>query len=877
MAGRHRKIGARARRIAILSAATATASAMTVSIAAPPATVHSEVVQTPVDLAAAIRLLPNHDQVPDLTGGLGSQIYGGGQALIDQISRGVINGINLSGLAQAAGIDPKHLLQTLLADLPANLLPGILAALSLDIPILGPVLGSLTGGDVGLLTGILNLLGITKITDGTLTGLLALLGLDLADPLNLSGLAVPGLNVITTGDLFTGLKLLGLDLGWLPATPNGVASEINNTPYLKLGVDGVLDIVLGKLQHSQLDPLVLGPLVTSLAQLIARITDPLTSHLPDVIDLRVIPTIGSGFGAFAAATAYQQVLDQLKYQPGGSAYAGLDPLLGSLTILPLVLINNPARPDGGAFARFGALASLFGINTVNPTTQVTTDGTGVPVLGTGIKLGAANVLPIMIDATYEYQPLSDLASWPNPFTLMNNLGAGLLPTYMLRGLSLDNLGDQILGQVTDLVKDSVASGKPLSLNVYVTLHSATLPMLEPLYLASDFLNIVGLSPLAAIPMKLANALAPVLSTLVNIGYTNVTRNPDGTYTRDFTNAGIETPFMSFPDIDYSKLPGDIINQLVGGFTKEFFSANPTPGTPNVLSNLLNALLSGGLGSILPGGAPAAGGSGATNPLGGLGGLLGGLGGLLGGILGGLGIGAAAAPLATANQTASSIPEANAAFSRLSISGGATDETAPPAADSEKTPATTDVAGETVKDPTATTETTVKDPTATTETTVKDPTVVEKPATETEVTATEPVTTPAAEEAVTKRVEKPATTESDAGTDDSTGPKHAKPDTDAPAAAKDSTPKHAKADEDGKPGADTSSSTDKTPKKDKPSLNVVRNSPNASTDAKPGEKTGASESGKKDEGAKKDEPAGAAASSAGSSSDSSAGGSSSNAA
>ena len=618
MAGKHRKIGARARRIAILSAATATASAMTVNIAAPPATVHSEVVQTPVDLAAAIRLLPNHDQVPDLTGGLGSQIYGGGQALIDQISRGVINGINLSGLAQAAGIDPKHLLQTLLADLPANLLPGILAALSLDIPILGPVLGSLTGGDVALLTGILNLLGISKITDGTLTGLLALLGLDLADPLNLAGLAVPGLNVITTGDLFTGLKLLGLDLGWLPATPNGVANEINNTPYLKLGVDGVLDIVLDKLQHSQLDPLVLGPLVTSLANLIRSITDPVTSNLPDVIDLRVIPTIGSGLGAFAAAEAYQQVLNQLKYQPGGSAYAGLDPLLGSLTILPLVLINNPGRPDGGAFARFGALASLFGINTVNPTTQVTNDGTGVPVLGTGIELGAANVLPILIDATYEYQPLSDLASWPNPFTLANNLAAGLLPTYMLRGLSLDGLGDQILGQVDDLVQDALDLNKPLSLNVYVTLHSATSPMLEPLYLASDFLNIVGLSPLAAIPMKLANALAPALNTLINIGYANVVQNPDGTYTRDFTNAGTETPFFSFANIDYGRVLGDVINQLVGGFTKEFFSANPTPNTPNVLSNLLNGLLSGGLGGILPGSTPAPGGTGATNPLGGLG-------------------------------------------------------------------------------------------------------------------------------------------------------------------------------------------------------------------------------------------------------------------
>jgi hypothetical protein len=522
---------------------------------------------------------------------------------------------------------------------------------------------------------------------------------------------------------------------------------------------------------------------------------------------------------------------------------------------------------------------LFGINTVNPTTQVTSDGTGVPVLGTGIKLGAANVLPIMIDATYEYQPLSDLASWPNPFTLANNLAAGLLPTYMLRGLSLDGLDDQILGQVGDLVQDALDQSKPLSLNVYVTLHSATSPMLEPLYLASDVLNIVGLSPLAAIPMKLANALAPALNTLINIGYANVVQNPDGTYTRDFTNAGTETPFLSFANIDYGRVLGDVVNQLVGGFTKEFFSANPTPGTPNVLSNLLNALLNGGVGDIL-GGAPAAGGSGATNPLGGL---LGGLGGLLGGLLG-LGIGAGAAPLATANQTASSIPEANAAFSRLSISGGATDETTTAAADSEKTPAAAEAAAETVKDPTATTtEPTVKDPTATTtEETVKDPTVVEKPTTgtETETTATDPATKPAAEDTTTKPAEKPASTDTGTatgtGTDGTTGPKHAKPDTEAPPAAKDSTPKHAKADDETKPGADTSSSTDKTPKKDKPSLNVVRNSPNASTDAKPGEKTGASESGKKDEGAKKDEPAGAAASSAGSSSDS-AGGSSSNAA
>src|SRR3981189_3000173 len=143
MAGRHRKIGVRARRIAMLSAATATASAMTVSVAPPPPIPHPTVVSTPVDLAAAIRLLPNHDQVPDLTGGLGSTINDSGQALSDAIIRAIVNGINLTALAQAAGLDPQSLVDGLLTDLPANLVPGILASISLDLPILSDVLGVL--------------------------------------------------------------------------------------------------------------------------------------------------------------------------------------------------------------------------------------------------------------------------------------------------------------------------------------------------------------------------------------------------------------------------------------------------------------------------------------------------------------------------------------------------------------------------------------------------------------------------------------------------------------------------------------------------------------------------------------------------------------
>ena len=118
-------------------------------------------------------------------------------------------------------------------------------------------------------------------------------------------------------------------------------------------------------------------------------------------------------------------------------------------------------------------------------------------------------------------------------------------------------------------------------------------MLEPLYLMSDVLNIVGLSPLAAIPMRLANALAPALSTLTNIGYANVVRNDDGTYTRDFSKAGTETPFMSFPDIDYLRVLNDVVIQLVGGFQKEFFSGHPSPNKPNALAILLHALTGDG--------------------------------------------------------------------------------------------------------------------------------------------------------------------------------------------------------------------------------------------------------------------------------------------
>ena len=142
-----------------------------------------------------------------------------------------------------------------------------------------------------------------------------------------------------------------------------------------MGVNGTLNLLLGKLTTllagaNPLDAALLTPVVNTLTATI----NGLTTGLPDVIDARVIPTVGVGVGAFAAAMAYKQVLAQLASQPGGLDYTGTDPLLGSLTILPLILINNPGRPDGGAISRFGALASLLGISSVNPTTSLTGSG-----------------------------------------------------------------------------------------------------------------------------------------------------------------------------------------------------------------------------------------------------------------------------------------------------------------------------------------------------------------------------------------------------------------------------------------------------------------------------------------------------------------------
>ncbi|OBB16284.1 hypothetical protein A5762_03230 [Mycolicibacterium elephantis] len=588
MGGRHRACRKTVKKFASKATAVtaATATATTLVGMAPLPEVHAataRVHSVDADLLVAVNQWPSPGQIPDLTAGLGAFGYDITQTVVDFVARAVIENFNLAALAGTGGQHLESLFAGVLGD-SDFLLNRVIGKLVGEIPVdLSAVLSGLVGEVVTdtILLPVLQALGVTDAQGNTnLITLLGLVGLDFSDLLNFGGLDITGLNLVTASPAFSLLKLLGADLGWAPSLPNSVARAIDTTDYLKVGSAGLLTALLDEIHKAQPD----NPLIPVLKIVIVGLGD----LLPDIVNLRVPAAVGIGMGAFAIATGYDKVRAGLVNQSGGTAYGGLDPLLGSFTVLPMFLLLNPARPNGGAFARFYPLFGLLGIDTVNPQTEATSSGGWAP-LPFGLSLGGANLIPVLIDIGVQYHPLSDLAAWPNPFSLANNLMAGLLPTYMLRGLTLDTVTAQLAGQIGETL-DNVADGK-LALNVYVTLPSVTQPLLEPLYLLSDVISILTLGLLAVNPvLALANALAPAVEALNNLGYTDVVRNPDGTYTRTLAEGGVPTPFLSFPShIDPLQVAFDIVNLLVRGFHKEFFSGNPTPAPPNAILNLLDNL------------------------------------------------------------------------------------------------------------------------------------------------------------------------------------------------------------------------------------------------------------------------------------------------
>ena len=414
---------------------------------------------------------------------------------------------------------------------------------------------------------------------------------------------------------------------------NGALSGLNYT--VKVPIVGNVSIPVGDALKSAIDPLIsslasslngnlqgsvsgaidgaIGSATGSINDALGSAVDQAINAIPDedIADLRIPIVLGTGLGAFSAGAAYKDVLAKLASQPGGVDYTGAAPLLGSLTILPELLLNNAGRANGGLLARFSSVLKLLGIDAVTPDVAISSSG-GTAVGDTGLALGGANLVPIKIDATAEYQLLSDFAAWPNPFTLVNNVAAGLLPTYMLRGLD----GAAALGQVGTALESLVGgltSEGAVDPNIYLTVAAKTLPLLEPMYLVGDVLNMVGLHPLAGVVGGLARALSPALTSLVNLGYSDAYWNPaTGQYERTLDSAAQQVQFGTLPHIDWAQVVPNIVTSLVKGFKTAFTANNSVPNALEQVGSLLSGGgINGAIDTLLSGATGAAAGAEAS--------------------------------------------------------------------------------------------------------------------------------------------------------------------------------------------------------------------------------------------------------------------------
>lgn len=575
MASKNCKRVRAAKRVAAAGIATATATALVIGTAPPPqangdmvklaalATTVGSPGLPPMALAPGA---PDPASIPDLTFGLGPTGYEAFQTYGAQLESAFLNNVNLSGVLERLGVDPETAINTALGNALVSALTGVTIPVD-QVPVIG---------------GVLSNAGITNVA-----ALLALLGLNLSDPLGLTG-PTPGLNIITTGPPFSLLKFLGIDLGWVPGFPNSVADEINGTQYLGISPVALLQALKGMPGVTDADKLILDPLILTAEGIFGD---------SSAIDVRVPIVIGFGLGAFAAGQAYPQVVADLANQPGGANNVGTDPLAGSLTILPMILLRNPGRANGGLFARFYPQAGLLGIDTVTPDTEVSSssDGTGlsIPVGNTGIVIGDANLIPIKVDGTVEYDPLSDVPAWPNPVSLANSAAALLFPTYILRGVNAASLTEVVDGQLTPQLAAALANTSgPLALNLYLTVPvNGALPLLEPVKLPIDVINLfTG----ANLNNPIATAFEPFLTSLTNLGYTDVKRtvvNGVPQYDRTLDQANVITPFGTLPSgVDWGQVPGDLLLQLVGGvqqaISQGLVSNTPVVNPLGILANLL---------------------------------------------------------------------------------------------------------------------------------------------------------------------------------------------------------------------------------------------------------------------------------------------------
>lgn len=506
-------------------------------------------------------------------------------------------GLNLSTLADSGALTmttagPLFTMARLLAGVDLGWVPGTQSAIADSVNSTGYL-------DLGTSTLKTNL--AAALADALADGSLAT---------DLGTVLTPALNNVVAQIVANATDTVEADL------TNSIRSALSGLNFRVLGVN----VPAGNLLFGALQPLIAdladdlsGQLQGNVSDLVDGLVESGTGSIGDALNeavngaidaipdqeiasVRIPIVIGTGMGAFSAGAAYRDVLAQLSSQPGGVDYTGVNPLLGSLTILPAILLNNAGRANGGIMARFADFFAMLGIDAITPDVSITSSG-GTPIGDTGLSLGGANLVPVKVDATVQYQLMSDFAAWANPLSLLNNLAAGALPTYMLRGIDAGAAAGQLTEALEGLVGDLADQNSP-NTNIYLTVRANTLPMLEPLYLVGDVLRLVGLAPVANVVNGLANALSPALTSLVNLGYSDAFFNPvTGAYERTLDAAATPVRFGTMPNVDWNQVFPNVLRQLAGGFQKAVTTDNNT--APNALAGV-GDLLNGNFDQVLGG-------------------------------------------------------------------------------------------------------------------------------------------------------------------------------------------------------------------------------------------------------------------------------------
>lgn len=305
-----------------------------------------------------------------------------------------------------------------------------------------------------------------------------------------------------------------------------------------------------------------------------------------------VNVIGYGQGAYATSQAYRAMLESAEgnTRPGYDPVQGAGPLLnenpagvtitGNNPIVPvnpagppavpdytvtnpgtvidqelltLTLLRNPSRPNGGLYPRLPLLSSaLLGV----PADQLATPG------AQNFTVDGRTYTVVKLDATFEYDLLSDAPTQANPVAWANSLAASIFLTNLITGFDPSSPGG------TPGLKTYTAPDGTVYLTI--TPPNGQLPLLAPLRLPSQLLSLVG-GP--SIPTPFADSVEPLLTMLTNIAYTDVVRNADGTYSRSLDQFDQVTPLgtQTLTPQQMLYLPGDAIllsGLGLGGATTE---------------------------------------------------------------------------------------------------------------------------------------------------------------------------------------------------------------------------------------------------------------------------------------------------------------------